>query len=117
MAEADAIIDEVLAEDDGAGADIEMGGEEFIAVESEAASADNGVGFEVIETETEEVAARVTYIDYLKSPIIEILVGEGDNVTVLSAHQALLVQSPFFEDACAQFSENAEVRRTTQLSF
>jgi len=76
-----------------------------------AESGENGEdGLPFQEGLEEEVPARVTYIDFLKSPIIELLVGQGEEQTVLTAHQALLVKSLFFEDACAQFSENASSR-------
>ena len=48
---------------------------------------------------------------YLKSPIIELLVGQGEEQTLLTAHQALLVKSPFFAEAVAQFSDAATVNR------
>lgn len=38
---------------------------------------------------------------YLKSPVITLNIGTGDVATTLSAHQALLVKSPFFVDAIA----------------
>lgn len=33
---------------------------------------------------------------YLKSPMIELLIGNGDAQTQLTAHKALLIKSPFF---------------------
>jgi hypothetical protein len=39
---------------------------------------------------------------YLKSPIVELVVGRGDARTVLSAHEALLEQSPFLKEQCAK---------------
>ena len=52
---------------------------------------------------------RLTNRSYLKSPIIELLVGQGEEQTLLTAHQALLTKSPFFADAVAQFSKEATV--------
>lgn len=46
----------------------------------------------------------------MKSPIIELLIGSKDDQTLLTAHQALLIQSPFFAEALAQFSEDATVQ-------
>ncbi|KAL8804967.1 MAG: hypothetical protein Q9200_005613 [Gallowayella weberi] len=46
--------------------------------------------------EEEKPAPRVTFIDYLKSPMIELLIGNGDSQTLLMAHKALLTKSPFF---------------------
>ncbi|KAL8912403.1 MAG: hypothetical protein Q9171_002589 [Xanthocarpia ochracea] len=47
-------------------------------------------------TEEEKPAQRVTFVDYLKSPMIELLIGSGDAQTLLMAHKALLTKSPFF---------------------
>lgn len=38
---------------------------------------------------------------YLKSPIVALHVGSGDTATQLTAHQALLIKSPFFAEAIA----------------
>ncbi|KAL8783936.1 MAG: hypothetical protein Q9213_004266 [Squamulea squamosa] len=46
--------------------------------------------------EEEKPAQRVTFVDYLKSPMIELLIGNGDAQTLLMAHKALLLKSPFF---------------------
>lgn len=46
---------------------------------------------------------------YLKSPIVELLVGLGDNQTLLTAHEALLTQSPYFAGLVAEFA-NTKVR-------
>lgn len=43
-------------------------------------------------------------LSYLKSPIIELVVGSGEEQTLLSAHQNLLVQSSFFSSAIANSS-------------
>lgn len=50
--------------------------------------------------------ARVTFISYLSSPVVTLLVGDAGAETVLTAHQALLVQSPWFAEACALFSDD-----------
>ena len=50
-------------------------------------------------------------LSYLRSPIVELAIGSGDAATTLSAHQGLLTQSPFFADACSQFSDSASARR------
>ncbi|KAI9679669.1 MAG: hypothetical protein M1829_001631 [Trizodia sp. TS-e1964] len=85
--------------------DVEMEG-----AQSEAAGAANDAEKEddVVEFEP---PARVTFIDLLKSPIVEIAVGSGNEVTILTAHQALLVRSPLFAEACEQFNESDAHRR------
>ena len=57
-----------------------------------------------------EVDARITFVSYLASPIVTLIVGSGDSETILSAHQGLLVQSPFFAEACAAFANDGSVR-------
>ncbi|KFY28925.1 hypothetical protein V493_02677 [Pseudogymnoascus sp. VKM F-4281 (FW-2241)] len=101
--------------ENGGSVDVEM--EEDAVVEVAATerdkSGDGEKDHEVAEEEEEQEEqppARVTYVDHLKSPIVELTVGHDDSKTVLSAHQALLVQSPFFEDACAQFDSDTPHR-------
>ena len=50
---------------------------------------------------------------YLKSPIITILVGEGETQTTLSAHLALLQQSPWFTERCTGFSVTTPAEERT----
>ncbi|KEQ73370.1 hypothetical protein M436DRAFT_46505 [Aureobasidium namibiae CBS 147.97] len=59
-------------------------------------------GLENIEP---EVPARVTFLDCLKSPIIELSVGKDDDITILHAHQRLLEQSPVLEGQIATFGD------------
>ncbi|CAG8954106.1 hypothetical protein HYFRA_00009210 [Hymenoscyphus fraxineus] len=104
--------------------DVAMGGDE-LAVEIEAPAATGGdetpgddvpVPEETIAMETtEEVPARVTYIDYLRSPVVSLLVGQGDEQALLTAHQALLVQSPWFAESCAKFTDDLSDRRIDLL--
>lgn len=42
---------------------------------------------------------------------MDLAIGSGAETTTLHAHQALLTKSPFFAEACAQFSEGAPARR------
>lgn len=106
-------------------ADISMGGSEVPVVEisAGATSVATGDDIEVLEGEDEnglpfqeenmeDAPARVTYIDYLKSPVIGLLVGQGDEQALLTAHQGLLTQSPWFADACAKFSDEVSVCST-----
>lgn len=99
--------------DFGAPIDVEMGGEEVVveigaANTGTADNGENGLPFQYEEA-IEETPARVTYIDYLKSPIIGLSVGQGDEQALLTAHQALLTRSPWFADACAKFSDDISV--------
>lgn len=102
--------DNSLTENDGS-ADVEMGGDEVVGVTvaDGEKNDDREKDQEIADEEEEQTAPRVTYVDRLKSPIVELIVGQDDTKTILSAHQALLVQSPFFEEACAQFTPNTLV--------
>ncbi|KAF8242425.1 hypothetical protein K440DRAFT_565445 [Wilcoxina mikolae CBS 423.85] len=53
---------------------------------------------------------------YLKSPIITLLIGSPPEETTLSAHLALLQTSPWFTDACADFTSDTPTEfRTVSL--
>jgi hypothetical protein len=95
--------------------DVEMGGEELV-VEIEPAPAaagdnagDNEMPFQ--EEAMEDIPARVTYLDYLKSPVIGLLVGQGEEQAFLTAHQGLLNQSPFFASKFAELTAESSVCR------
>ncbi|KAI4274109.1 MAG: hypothetical protein LQ337_004162 [Flavoplaca oasis] len=87
--------------------DVEMqGGEEGAEViEVGETVEDNGV--EGGSAEEDKPAKRVTFIDYLKSPMIELLIGSGAGQTLLMAHKALLTKSPFF----VQKLESSDTKR------
>ncbi|KAI4716031.1 hypothetical protein E4T48_07788 [Aureobasidium sp. EXF-10727] len=93
--------------------DVDMGGQdestqpENSADPSTEQQLDEPSGLENIEP---ELPARVTFLDYLKSPIIELSVGKDDNVTLLHAHQRLLEQSPVLADKIAAMTD-ADNRR------
>ncbi|PKS10129.1 hypothetical protein jhhlp_001879 [Lomentospora prolificans] len=57
------------------------------------------------------IEQRTSFISYLTSPIVTLLVGNGDSGAILTAHQALLTKSPFFEEACAAFTEDGSPRQ------
>jgi hypothetical protein len=46
---------------------------------------------------------------FLTSPIVEIVIGEGDEETVLTAHQTLLVEAPFLADFVNKFEASGPV--------
>ncbi|KAH7049145.1 hypothetical protein B0J12DRAFT_710970 [Macrophomina phaseolina] len=98
--------------DGTAAADVEMGGSGDFAGDDTKMPPEQqphgGGGDDVVEMgEIEPETPRfVKFLDYLKSPIIELLVGKDEEQTLLTAHQALLTKSPFFEQQCAQFSDN-----------
>lgn len=57
----------------------------------------------------EEVEQPTTFMSYLASPIVTLIVG-NESQTTLSAHQALLCKSPYFKTICDAFTEPASVR-------
>lgn len=52
----------------------------------------------------------LTSTSYLRSPIVELLVGSGADATALYAHESLLAQAPFFAEACTRFTGAAPRR-------
>ena len=48
------------------------------------------------------------FITYLSSPIVTLLTGQ-DGQTVLSAHQALLMKSPYFATICQSIVDDGSV--------
>ncbi|EEP76061.1 conserved hypothetical protein [Uncinocarpus reesii 1704] len=50
------------------------------------------------------------FLDYLKSPIVELVVGKGEEQTVLTAHQAILTLSPYFAEEVSKFPEDGPRR-------
>lgn len=86
------------------GADVEMGEGD----EAEGSSARNGGG-DLPFAEGGDTEPRTSFISYLTSPVVTLLVGIGDSETILTAHQGLLAQSPFFSDVCAAFTDDGSV--------
>ncbi|KAJ2892839.1 hypothetical protein MKZ38_009323 [Zalerion maritima] len=61
--------------------------------------------------ESDPAPLRVTFMSFLTSPVVTLLVGSGETETLLTAHQALLSKSPFFQEHCAQFSDDGSPRQ------
>jgi hypothetical protein len=66
--------------------------------------------------QTQAAHARLTSLSYLTSPIVELVVGKNEHKTSLTAHQSLLLESPFLAQAVAAFSESGPVRASFLLS-
>ncbi|KAJ5547016.1 hypothetical protein N7494_004601 [Penicillium frequentans] len=43
------------------------------------------------------------FLDFLTSPTVEIIVGQGEDKTVVTAHQTLLLESPFLNEFVGKF--------------
>lgn len=52
------------------------------------------------------VDPKTTFVSYLMSPVVSLTIG-SEFPTVLTAHQALLTQSPYFSDACKDFADDS----------
>lgn len=103
------INDDSIVEDSPAnpGADVEMaeglGEDDTTAVAGRSEILNEG------EADEEPVPERTSFISYLTSPVVTLIVGSGESETILTAHQALLALSPFFKEACAEFSDDGSV--------
>lgn len=50
-----------------------------------------------------------TTSSFLTSPIVEIIVGQGDDETVMTAHQSLLMEAPLLAGLVEKFEASAPV--------
>jgi hypothetical protein len=91
--------------------DVDMGGEDEEAGDLGEEGADAEVA-ELEETQTTAVNPRTIFLDYLRSPIAQLAIGSGDEATTISAHRAILEQSPYFVDKLAALPANR-----TKLEF
>jgi hypothetical protein len=64
--------------------------------------------------DSEIAEPRITFANYLMSPIVTMIVGSGDQ-SILTAHQGLLTQSPYFKDICDTFVEDGSVSTSVPL--
>jgi hypothetical protein len=83
--------------------DVEMEGAGGEAAEAEDGDPASGADDE----EAEKPNPQTIFLDYLKSPIVELMVGSEGEATLLTAHQALLLQSPYFAEKLANLPESA----------
>jgi len=93
---------------DSGEADVEMGTAEEIQ-EGEDDNPDGegeGAGDETVAESTPSNPQTV-FLEYLMSPIVQIVVGSGDEETTLTAHKAILTQSPYFNDMLSPMSDDS----------
>lgn len=81
MADPDAQVEQEL--------DVEMAGDEAEGLEGD----DGDIG-----NDHPAASAQSTFLEYLKSPIVELVVGSGSETTRLAAHSAILTKSPYFAE-------------------
>jgi len=105
-----------------ASADVEMteGAKPTAAGEGAAAATEGGNGGSELPfaegVPDDTPAPRITFLQYLTSPMVTLLIGSGETETILTAHQGLLMQSPFFADRCAEFTDDGSVRLSECIS-
>ena len=81
--------------------DVEMAGEEEVAD-----PADDGVA-DPEETQVPASNPQTVFLDYLKSPIVRLVIGSGDDEATITAHSAILERSPYFADKIAGLSPDS----------
>ncbi|OAA50393.1 BTB/POZ fold protein [Metarhizium rileyi] len=62
-------------------------------------------------TAKEEEPLRTSFMSYLSSPIVTLVVGHDENQSLLTAHQALLCKSPYLQELCQKFVEDGSPRQ------
>ena len=82
--------------------DIEMEGGEENLVDLEGED-DDGAAIPPTQDPEDEAKPAVgnpqtRFLDYLRSPMIQLSIGSGEDTAVISAHRAILTQSPYFAD-------------------
>ena len=58
------------------------------------------------ETSEPKPNPQTIFLDYLKSPIVRLVVGANEEKTTLTAHKAILEQSPYLKDKVAVLSDD-----------
>jgi len=92
--------------------DIEMEGGEDNLVDIEADDNDGAIVPQTQDIEAEDVPKsnpQTVFLDYLRSPIVHLNIGSGADATVISAHKAILAQSPFFAERLADDISEADL--------
>lgn len=92
------------------GADVEM------AEGGDSTALENTNGADLPFADSEIVEPRKTFASYLSSPIVTLLIGSEEPV-ILTAHQALLTKSPYFEAACKNFVDDGSPRQIELADF
>ncbi|KNG85499.1 hypothetical protein ANOM_005747 [Aspergillus nomiae NRRL 13137] len=75
---------------------------------NDAITQDVPLSTEITELQPKEAAPPkrnpgLQFLEYLKSPIVELTIGKGETKTTLTAHQKLLLESPFLAERVAVF--------------
>ena len=98
------------------GGDVEM--TDGAAAESTEATQGETIpeGSEKPAAEGEPANTRTSFVSYLVSPIVTLSIGSPEeSQTLLTAHQALLEQSPYFAEICGTFADDGSVSTQSNL--
>jgi hypothetical protein len=99
-------VDDVQIAESGDVGDVEVGtAEEVQDIEDDAGEGEDA-GDETLASST-PANPQTIFLEYLKSPIVNLVVGTGDEETTLTAHKAILEQSPHLADQLAGLPDDA----------
>ncbi|KAL4781922.1 hypothetical protein BJX76DRAFT_307814 [Aspergillus varians] len=62
-------------------------------------------GAESQPAEDPQLPKVVPFLDFLTSPIVELIIGSGDKKTTMTAHQSLLLESPLLSERVKAFGD------------
>ena len=78
--------------------------------ESEVVSRGPELEVEIVAKDEKETTVP-SFMSYLASPVVSLVVGQDENQSLLTAHQALFSKSPYFEELCQKFVDDGSVSR------
>jgi hypothetical protein len=82
--------------------DIDMAAGEEMGEEADEGAA----GEDPEETAVATLNPQTIFLDYLRSPVVKLVIGSDEEKTTLSAHRAILERSPFFQSKLATLAPN-----------
>ncbi|KAE8348168.1 hypothetical protein BDV28DRAFT_144190 [Aspergillus coremiiformis] len=93
--------------------DVDMVSSQQVEAVTDATSQDRSLPSATTEPEprsTEQAAPpkrhpSIQFLEYLTSPIVELIIGHEESKTTLTAHQSLLLESPFLAERVAAFDK------------
>ncbi|OCT48709.1 hypothetical protein CLCR_05082 [Cladophialophora carrionii] len=91
--------------DDSAEPDVDMGTAED-AQEADDDNVEAEGGGDTAANGTTAPNPQTIFLEYLQSPIVRIIVGSDGDETTLTAHKAILQQSPWFEERLSELSDD-----------
>ncbi|KIX92129.1 uncharacterized protein Z520_12122 [Fonsecaea multimorphosa CBS 102226] len=91
-------------------ADVEMGTmEEVQEGEDEKVEGEEAGNDTLVANGNTSSNPQTMFLEYLKSPIVQLIVGAGDDETTLTAHKAILSKSPYFSEILSALDDDALV--------